>query len=66
MEKDVVFIEELKNLGYEIIFKPRPGEHSEGCAILVKSSKFEIINFYSLIYNMNISENKEVVKDIDI
>ena len=52
-EKDQEFIEELKKIDYDIIFLPRPGEHSEGCAILF-NSKFEFVDTYSLIFNMNI------------
>lgn len=53
LEKDLVMIEELKKIGYEIVFKPRTGDHSEGCALLVKNSKFDIIDVYSLVFNMN-------------
>lgn len=64
MEKDLTFINEMNNAGYEVLFKPRPGEHSEGCGILIKSSKFEIVNFYSIIYNINNNYNSKPTNDI--
>ena len=48
------------NYNYEILFKKRPGEHKEGCAICFKKDIFKLENFYflefrthkkSLIYN---------------
>lgn len=60
IEKDIDFINAVQDLGYEVIFKPRPCEHSEGVALLIKSSKFEILNFYSLVFNMNIGKNKDL------
>ena len=37
-----------KNLSYEIIFKKRPGEHDEGCAIAYNKKKFRLEYYCSL------------------
>ena len=58
-EKDQKFIDELQNIGYDVVFKPRPGDHSEGCALLISASKFNILEVYSMIFNMNES-NKDI------
>lgn len=52
-EKDEDFIERLKQIGYDILFIPRPGDHSEGCAVLFKNNKLHLENIYSLSFNMN-------------
>ena len=44
----------IKN-DYNLIFKPRTGNHSEGCAIAFRKSKFDLKEIYCLNYNMNIN-----------
>ena len=56
-EKDQNFIKELNNNGYEFAFKPRTGNHSEGCALAWKNEKYELIDLLSIAYNMNKTEN---------
>ena len=55
-ENDEKFIKELNSYGYEFAFKPRTGNHSEGCAIAWKSDKYELINLFSIGFNMNKDE----------
>lgn len=57
IERDEVFIDELSKQGYEIAIKPRTGEHSEGCGIAWRTSKFDLCNVYVLEFNMNYSAN---------
>ena len=57
MENDNEFMKELNNLGYEIAFKPRTGKHSEGCALVWKFDKYEMIDLLSIGFNMNKDEN---------
>lgn len=61
LERDKDFIEELNNLGYELIFTPRPNSHSEGCGILSKSMRLKLINCYSLNFNMNQNDNNKFI-----
>ena len=53
LERDENFIKELNNSGYEVAFKPRTGNHSEGCAIAWKTEKYELIDLLSIGFNMN-------------
>ena len=55
-ERDKNFIKELNSYGYEFAFKPRTGNHSEGCAIAWKNEKYELIDLLSIAFNMNKSE----------
>ena len=60
IEKDEnYFIPGLHLQGFEIAIKPRTGEHSEGCGIAWKKSKFNIIELYALELNMNINKIKD-------
>ena len=56
-ERDENFIKELNSYGYEFAFKPRTGKHSEGCAIVWKNEKYELIDLFSIAFNMNKNEN---------
>ena len=56
-ERDENFIKELNIYGYEFAFKPRVGNHSEGCAISWRNEKYEAIDILSINFNMNKSEN---------
>ena len=55
-ERDENFIKELNSYGYEFAFKPRTGNHSEGCAIAWKNEKYELIDLLSIAFNMNKSD----------
>ena len=66
IEKDEKFIKELNSYGYEFAFKPRIGNHSEGCGIAWKIEKYELIDLLSIGFNMNKSaNNKSEVYDRD-
>ena len=56
-ERDEKFIKELNSYGYEFAFKPRTGNHSEGCAIAWKIEKYELIDLFSIGFNMNKNGN---------
>jgi len=58
-ERDENFIKEFNQIGYEFLFKPRTGEHSEGCALLYKEKKFNLIEVYTLNFNMNVLSEKD-------
>ena len=58
-ERDENFIKEFNQIGYEFLFKPRTGEHSEGCGLLYKENKFNLIEVYTLNFNMNILSEKD-------
>jgi mRNA deadenylase 3'-5' endonuclease subunit Ccr4 len=58
-ERDENFIKQFNEIGYELLFKPRTGEHSEGCALLYKENKFNLIEVYSLNFNMNVLSDKD-------
>jgi len=58
-ERDENFIKEFNQIGYEFLFKPRTGEHSEGCALLYKENKFNLIEVYTLNFNMNVLSEKD-------
>jgi len=47
-----------KKLTYEILFKKRPGNHQEGCAIAYDKTKFRLENYYGLEFQ---AENKKNV-----
>ena len=53
IENDSNFMRELNNVGYELAFKPRTGKHSEGCALVWKEEKFEMLDLLSISFNMN-------------
>lgn len=57
LERDENFMKELNNYGYEVAFKPRTGNHSEGCAIAWKNEKYELIDLLSIGFNINKNEN---------
>ena len=52
-----------KNLAYEIIFKKRPGDHQEGCAIVYNKKKFRLEYYTSLefrsVNNINSPETQK-------
>lgn len=58
-EKDEKFIKELNSYGYEFSFKPRTGNHSEGCAIAWKFEKYELIDLLSINFNINKTEKNK-------
>ena len=55
IERDDKFMEYFIKNDYNLIFKPRTGNHSEGCAIAFRKSKFDLKEIYCLNYNMNIN-----------
>ena len=57
IERDEKFIENFIKNDYDFIFKPRTGNHSEGCAFAFKKSKFNLIEIYGLNFNMNINND---------
>lgn len=54
------FIPGMHSQGFEIAIKPRTGEHSEGCGIAWKKSKFNLNELYALELNMNINRVKDL------
>ena len=62
---DVILFEEYENqndfknilksndYNYDILFKKRPGEHKEGCAVCFKKDLFKLENFYFLEFRMH-------------
>lgn len=66
VENDSNFIKKLQELNYEFALKPRPGNHSEGCAIAWKIDKFELIDLLCIEYNINKTiNNKSPIYDRD-
>ena len=59
IERDESFIAKLISIGYEFSFKPRTGNHSEGCALAWKKEKFDLIDLIGIEYNMN-KTNKDI------
>lgn len=60
IEKDEKYlIPTLSSMGYEFAFKPRTGNHSEGCALSWKKEKFDLIDLLAIEYNMN-KTNKDI------
>lgn len=55
-EKDENFIKEITSYGYDLAFKPRTGNHSDGCAIIWRTEKYELINLLSIGFNINKNE----------
>lgn len=53
IERDESFISKLVSIGYEFSFKPRTGEHSEGCALAWKKEKLILVDLIGIEYNMN-------------
>ena len=51
-----------KNLSYDIIFKKRPGEHEEGCAIAYNKKKFRLEYYCALELRSENLKNKKFSK----
>lgn len=63
-ERDSLFVKELNNNNYDLMFVPRPGDHSEGCAVAFKTGNITLLNTYSLIFNMNINSQGKDISNI--
>ena len=53
-ENDSQFVNELNKMGYEIVFRKRPGSnHLEGCAIIYKKNKFVLEKKFYVEFNIS-------------
>ena len=53
-ENDSQFVNELNKMGYEIVFRKRPGSnHLEGCAIIYKKNKFLLEKKFYVEFNIS-------------
>jgi mRNA deadenylase 3'-5' endonuclease subunit Ccr4 len=63
-ERDNEMIEAFAVMGYDCSFKPRPGEHSEGCAIFWKNERFSALNMYAIEFSLNYTNDKKNLSNI--